>query len=140
MGAESAMNLIYLAASLAGVGLLIGLNLLLMGRARIRVDAAAAIALLKTEYPDFRAAHSIVSVQCYTALIQDDAGAIYVVAGMGDKLVSRKLSQGILRSASRNGALLAIRFRDVTFPRIRFAFENEAAARDWEARIARLAQ
>ena len=132
------MNLIYLLASLAGVGLLIGLNVLLMGRARVRVDGDAAIALLATEYPGFRAVQSIVAVTRNAVLIEDEAGAVYVVAGMGDKLVSRKLSRDILHSISRDGAALAIRFRDFTFPRIRFAFENEADARDWQARIARV--
>jgi len=132
------MNLIYLLASLAGVGLLVGLNVLLMGRARMTVDDTAAVSLLATEYPGFHAVRCVVAAKKDAALVEDDAGGLYAVTALGDGLVNRKLSADIVRSVSRNGAALVIRFSDMTFPRLRIVLADEDTAREWDARIAHL--
>ena len=132
------MNLLYLLASLAGVGLLVGLNVLLMGRARASVDEAAAAGLLASEHPGFRAARCSVAAKKDAALVEDETGGLYVVTALGDRLVSRKLSPDIVRNVSRDGAALAIGFSDMTFPQIRIVLAGEDVAREWDARIARL--
>jgi len=133
------MNLLYLLGSLAGVALIVALNLALTGRRRASVDLEAARAYLAGDEPGFRAARAVLSRDGAAALFEDGAGALYLVAGSGDGLVSRKLSRAVLRAVSRDGDTLLIRLRDFTFPRARLAFAGEAEAREWEARIARLA-
>lgn len=129
------MNLLYLAGALAGVGLLVGLNLLLFGRVAPHADAAAAEALLAREVPGFRAARSIVSANGDAVLLEDSAGAVFLVVGAGDKLVSRRLRAQSLTRASRQGAVLDLRLSDVTFARARFAFSDEQTARSVAERL-----
>jgi hypothetical protein len=40
-----------------------------------------------------------------------------------------------VKAASRDGAALALRFTDFTFPAATIAFHDEGVARDWEARM-----
>jgi len=133
------MNPLYLLGSLAGVALLVALNLVLMGRKRPRVDLEGAGALLAAEQPGFRASRQVLARNGDAALLEDGSGALYLVAGAGDRLVSRMLSAGSVRAVSRDGETLVIRLRDVTFPRARFALADEAQAKDWQVRLARLA-
>lgn len=133
-----AMNLsLYLLGSLAGVALLVGLNLVLLGRARARVDLDAAKLQLSAEYPGFRAACAALARNGSAALIEDETGGLYLVAGAGDSLVSRRLSPGSLRAVARNGETLNIRLYDFTFPRAGIALGDEAEAAAWQARLAR---
>ena len=68
-----------------------------------------------------------------------DAGtrAVYLVVVRGDGLVTRRLADGFVRAAARDGATLRLRFADFTFPQARIDFTDDAVARDWEARFAR---
>lgn len=133
------MNLFYLMGSLAGIGLLVGLNLLLMGRAKRRVDIDAAVALLAREQPGFRARETISARDGAAVLIEDEAGAFYLVVAAGADLVSRKLAPAGLKALVRDGATLRLSLRDLTFPRATLTLADEAAARDWQARLAPLA-
>lgn len=132
------MNLIYLLGSLAGVGLLVGLNVLLMGRAQRRVDRDGAIALLAQEQPGFRVRQAIAARDGAAALIEDEAGAVYLVAGAGADLVSRKLAPSGLKALARDGATLHLSLCDLTFPRARLRLNDNAAASDWQDRLAPL--
>lgn len=131
------MNALYLLGSLLGVGLLVGLNLLLMGRTRARFDLAAAAALLAAEHPGFRAGAAIMADADNAALIEDARGALYLVAAFGDRMVSRKLAKGQVASVARDGKTLTLRFRDFTFPRAQLALQGDTQAEDWERRLAR---
>ena len=129
------MNLLYLLGALAGVGLIVGLNLLLLGRGQVRVDVANAAALMASEQPGFRAGRSIVSATGDAVLLEDVSGRLFLVVGAGDKLVNRLLTAESLRAVSRRGETLDLRFRDPTFSRARFGFGDEATAREFEARL-----
>lgn len=134
------MNLIYLLGSLAGVGLLVGLNVLLMGRAKRRVDLEAAKALLTREQPGFRIRHAVAARDGAAALVEDETGSLYLVVGAGADLVSRKLMPASLKTLTCEGATLSLRLCDLTFPRASMTLDDEAAARDWQARLTPLMQ
>ncbi len=130
------MNLLYLLGSVAGIALLVGLNMVLFGRRTAALDLVALQQNLALDNPGFRAGAAVVAGDA--ALIENHAdGALYLVRAGGDKFVTRKLSRGSLRTLKRDGARLDLRFADFTFPRARLAFADEAAASDWEARLVR---
>ena len=132
------MNLyLYLLGSILGVALIVALNLVLMGRARALVDLDAAKALLAAEYPGFQAQRAVLARDSRAALIEDDTGGLYLVAGAGDTLVSRELSPGSVRAVARDGETLSIRLYDFTFPRAGIVLGDAAEAKAWEARLAR---
>lgn len=131
------MNALYLLGSLAGIGLLVGLNLLLTGQRRAHLDLAAAVALLTAEHPGFRAGDAVVTATADAALIEDAGGALYLVAAFGERMVSRKLANGQIASVARDGRRLTLRFRDFTFPRARLALRDDAEAEAWQKRLAR---
>jgi len=129
-------QLIYLAASLAGVGALVGLCVLLFGRGISPIDAGTVETRLREDTPGFRGRNFAASADGHAALIEDARdGAIYLVVARGSGLVTRKLSKGFLRKAHRKGELLDLHFADFTFPKARLAFDGEAAASNWEARL-----
>lgn len=131
------MNALYLLGSVLGIGLLVGLNLLLMGRARARLDLEAAKALLANEYPGFRAVDAVATVTADAALIADASGVPYLVTAFGDKMVSRRLSGNGIASLARKGNVLALQFRDPTFPRARLALRDDTEAENWQRRLER---
>lgn len=132
------MNALYLLGSLLGIGFLVGLNLLLMGRARPRLDPAVAVALLEAEHPGFCARNAVVAVTSDAALIEDAAGALYLVMALGDKLASRRLAKDQVVSVVRDGRTLTLRLRDFTFRRARLALSDDAEAGEWERRLLRV--
>jgi hypothetical protein len=132
------MNLVYLLSSLAGVGLIVLLNVALFGRAERSVDADAAKALLAEEYPGFVARRIALASDGRGALVEDVPGALYLVLPSGSALVSRELSAGLLCAVESDGATLALRLRDLTFPRARLHFGEEAEAEEWKSRLAPL--
>lgn len=130
------MNIyVYLLGSLAGIGLLVGLNLLLTGRSRARVGLEAANALLAAENPGFRAARAVLTRDSKAALVEDERGTVHLIAAAGDRLVSRKLSPASVLKLARSGETLTLRFRDVTFPGARLSLGGEPEAQAWEARL-----
>lgn len=131
------MNALYLLSSILGIGFLVGLNLLLMGRTRARLDLAAASALLAAEHPGFRAGDAVMTAAADAALIEDREGALYLVMALGDRMVSRKLSRKEVVSLARSGRMLTLGFRDFTFPRARLALRDDAEAEDWQRRLGR---
>ena len=133
-------QLLYLAASLAGVAALVGFCALLFGRDTAKVSAQSAEEALRADLPGFRAGAVALSADAGAALVEDaHNGATYLVIARGRGLVTRKLSRGFLRNAKRDGAALDLRLSDFTFPKARLVFAQEAAALEWETRFARLA-
>jgi len=135
------MNLLYLAGSLIGVAMIVGLNLLLFGRAKPALGSIQSLGVrIAADIPGFRAGSGVVGNDGATALVTDDADStVFLVKAFGDRLVMRKLSRGVVRGVSANGLMLSLRLKDFTLPKARIALESEAAARDWEARLKRLA-
>lgn len=132
-------QLIYLAISLAGVAGMVGLCALLFGRAVATLDTRSAAARLASDVPGFRPGNSALSADCRSAMLEDARdGAVYLVTARGGAFVTRKLARGNVKTASRDGAALALRFSDFTFPTATIAFHDESVARDWEARMGKV--
>ncbi|HUJ46103.1 MAG TPA: hypothetical protein VLV55_03140 [Rhizomicrobium sp.] len=131
------MNLIYFAGSLAGIALIVALNLALFGRARFRITSLSDVAAkLAAEVPGFRAGDGIVASDGRAALCEDKtSGAIYLVEAVGNRLVTRRLGRGSLRALSGDGAGLSLRLADFTFAKSKLAFADAAARKIWEARL-----
>jgi hypothetical protein len=135
------MNLLYLAGSLIGVAMIVGLNLVLFGRAKPALgniqDLGGRIA---TDVPGFRAGNGIVGKDGSIALVTDSAGcSIFLIKAFGDRVVTRKLSHGVLRDVSADGSTLLLKLKDFTLPKARIVLKSETVARDWEARLKTLA-
>jgi len=70
------------------------------------------------------------------ALVTDNTDStIFLIKALGDRLVTRKLSRGVVRSVSADGSTLSLRLKDFTLPKARLVLDNETLARDWEARL-----
>jgi len=124
--------LLYLAGSLTGIALMVGLNVLLFGRKARALDTGALAARLALDHPGFRAGDSVVAGDA--ALIENrEDGAVWLVRAGGDKFVTRKLER--VKRLSRAGNALDLRFADFTFPKARLSFADEATAQAWEARL-----
>ncbi|HEY2071000.1 MAG TPA: hypothetical protein VGG48_15700 [Rhizomicrobium sp.] len=131
------MNLFYFIGSVAGIAVLVGLNVLLFGRRTSALDLAALERRLALDHPGFRAGDGVVAGGA--ALIEDRAdGGLYLVRAGGAYPVARKLSHGSVRRLVRNGSRLDLRFADFTFPCARLAFASEVEAGDWEVRLKRV--
>ena len=131
------MPILYLAGSLGGIALLVGLNLLLFGRARPDVGSADELAKrLAREIPGFRAGRSVVGTDGRAALIENAANrSIFLVEAMGDDIVTRQISRGVLSSVGRLGERLSLELRDFTFPRATIWAPSDGLAREWELRL-----
>lgn len=131
------MNILYLIGSFAGIALLVGLNVLLLGRARPGLGSAVTIAeRLSCEIPGFRAGACACAVDRGAALVENQAGGgLLLACALGDGFVARKLSHEVLRGVRREGSRLSLRLADFTIPRADLSFADEAVAREWETRL-----
>jgi hypothetical protein len=133
------MNALYLIGSIAGIALLVGLNVLLFGRQIAALDKDAVVETLANDMPGFRAGRHTIAEGTHTALVENDAdGSLYLVAARGDRIASRRLARGSLRALDRDGKTIALRLSDFTFPKASLAFANENEAREWEGRLKRM--
>jgi len=129
-------QLFYLAISLAGIAAMVGLCVVLFGRGIATLDPSVAEAEMGFEVPGFRPGAFVLSADSRAALIEDAAHhKLYLIAVRGDGYVIRPVSRASLKSAARDGASLALRFSDFTFPKAALAFADEQTARDWEAKL-----
>lgn len=130
-------QLLYLLGSLAGVAALVGLCVLLFGRAVAKIDAVSAEDALRADVPGFRLGAFAASDDGSSALALDARDdAAYLIVARGHGLAIRKLSRQLLRRAARDGAILNLRLSDFTFPKARIVFAEQAAALEWENRLA----
>ena len=131
-------QILYLAASLAGVAAMVGLCALLFGREVATLDTESAALRLACDAPGFRLGDSALSADRRSVMLEDARnGAVYLITARGDGFVTRRLGRGDLKKASRDGAALALRFSDFTLPAATIAFHDEDIARSWEARMRR---
>lgn len=129
-------QLLYLAASLAGVTALVGLCALLFGRGVATITAESAEARLRDDVPGFRAGTVTLSSDGHAALLEDARDrSLHLVIARGSGLVTRTLSRDMVRKATRNGSALDLHLADFTFPKARLTFAEEQFASDWEARL-----
>jgi hypothetical protein len=132
-------QLLYLLTSLAGVAAMVGLCVVLFGRAVAKLDARSVEDALRADVPGFRAGKVTLSADGQGALAEDaQDGATWLVIARGSGLVTRKLSRGVVRKTKRDGKALDLSLTDFTFPKARLMFGEEAAALEWETRFAGL--
>ena len=130
------MDPVYLIGSLVGVALLVGLNVVLLGRARTRLERDAAAARLAGDVPGFAPGASAVSADGQAALIENARdGALWLVEVKGDGLVTRNLKRDGLRGAARDGGKLTLTLADFTLPRVQLVLADADAARAWQAHL-----
>lgn len=134
---RAAMTVLYLAASLAGIAFVVGLNVVLFGRAVPGLGNDAAIAeQLAREIPGFRAGSCAMAADGRSALVENTANhAILLVHAVGDGIVVRKLSRDLLAAVARERSRLSLRLADFTFPEADLALADESLAAEWEARL-----
>jgi len=129
--------ILYLAGSLAGVGLMVGLSVLLFGLRAAPLDAADATRRLAQEIAGFRAGDVALDVGGQAALVEDRRdGTVHLVVRRGDGLITRRLNA--LRRLDRDGAALSLRLSDFTLPRTRLVLPEAGLARAWQVRLAPL--
>ena len=127
-------QLFQLLLSLGEVALMVGLCLLLFGRAPAP-GTQAFDARLAADVPRVRAGRRAVSGDGRAALVEDARdGAIYLAVARGDGVVTRKLSRRT--RVSRDGERLTLGLQDFTLERAQLML---ADASDWEARLKALA-
>lgn len=135
------MNWIYFLGSIAGIALLVGLNIMLFGATGVKLTSASdAIRRLKEEIAGFRAGDTVIDTAQSAALVENaHDGSLHLVVARGDGLVTRALKKGAVKTLARDGATLSLRLTDFTLPRAKLTLADEALARDWETRLARQA-
>jgi hypothetical protein len=126
----------YLIASLAGIAAMVGLCAFLFGREVAKLDTRSAAARLAWDVPGFRLGHSALSADQRSAVLENaNDGSLWLVTARGSDFVTRRLARKDM--TGREGAALALRFSDFTFPRAVIAFHDETVARDWESRMSK---
>jgi len=131
------MPFLYLAGSLGGIALLVGLNHLLFGQALSRVGGKDEVAArLAREIPGFRPGPCLIGADGRAALIENVTNrSLLLVEAQGDDVVTRKLTRELVASVGRLGARLSLELADFTFPRATILAGSENQAREWEARL-----
>ena len=131
------MLLLYLVASLAGVGLLVGLSVALFGRAATTIDMGVLVARLACEWPGFRAGERARAVAGDAALVENASdGSLHLAVARGDAIVTRRLARGTT-GVVRNDATLSLRLNDFTLPDAALTLADADLAAAWQVRIAR---
>jgi len=132
------MNWIYLAGSLGGIALMVGLAVLLFGTVKPKIaNASEAVRRLKEEVAGFRAGETALDADKNAALVENARdGVVHLVVARGDGLVARPLKNGIVKRVRRDSSTLSLRLGDFTLPRARLTLVDEGSAQAWEARLA----
>jgi hypothetical protein len=126
----------YLIASLAGIAAMVGLCAFLFGREVAKLDTRSAAARLAWDVPGFRLGHSALAADSRSAVLENaHDGSLWLVTARGSDFVTRRLARKDM--TGREGAALALRFSDFTFPAATIAFHDETVARDWELRMSK---
>ncbi len=131
------MPWLYLLGSLAGIGLIVGLNFALSRRRGESIfSLAAAEARLAKDIPGFALGESVLSEDGIAALIVDRAHrATWLVGRQGDGMLARTLEQGTLQALTRDGLALTLKLDDFTARRMTLTFADAPAADLWEQRL-----
>jgi hypothetical protein len=123
-------QLLQLLLSLGEVALMVGLCLLLFGRAAAPASGAFE-ARLALDVPGFRAGRRAVSGDGRSALIEDARdGAVYLAVARGDGVVTRRLTSAA--RIGRDGERLTLGLKDFTLKRAELTLTDAA---DWETRL-----
>jgi hypothetical protein len=135
------MDPVYLAGSLIGVSLIVGLNVLLFGRTKPALGSLGDIAArLAADIPGFRAGAGVVAIDGSAALIEDaSTHSLFLVKAIGDRVVTRKIARGTIRSVASEGCDLKLRLGDFTLGNATLALADTEAVRTWGTRLKEVA-
>jgi hypothetical protein len=129
--------LIIILVSAVAISALVALNAWIGGWTPSRIETLdAAIDQLRQDALSFTAGEGQLSVDQRAALVCE-AGSerVGLVLAQGDILLSRIFDPKDVARVVSDGSTLAIRFRDFTLPNASIAFDDEAMAALWQARL-----
>ncbi|MBI1235578.1 MAG: hypothetical protein GC188_02720 [Alphaproteobacteria bacterium] len=131
------ISLIIILVSALSIAALIGLNAWLGGWEPSQVESLDDAAVrLRQDYLAFEPGDGILAKDRRAAIIlEKGTGRIGLVAAQGDVLVTRLISPDEISGIEADDRVLALRFRDFTFPNTKFAFEAAENAAEWQARL-----
>lgn len=131
------MNLEYLLFSLAGVALLVALNVMLFGFKAAKIATAQSVeAYLAQTLPAFRGRSISLDAGHRAALAENDVdGAVHLVTVCGDAFVTRKLCKPLLRAVACDGDCLSLRLADLTLPAARLVLGDAGTAALWQQKL-----
>ncbi len=128
--------LVELAASLAGVGVLVAVSYWLGAWRSIAVTQAGATERLAFDEPDFRVRDWLIGVDGKVgAALSVDGAELAMVFAVGDSLATRRLKREVVR-ASRKGASIEILLGEPSRRSVLLAAGDEAMAAQWLLRLA----
>ena len=137
------MDPLILVGSIAGIALMVAVNwALLRGRTPARLTADAVAERLAADFIGYEA-HDITFANGGKAALarSRDGRGIALTILMGDRMITRLLSPGVLRSVAAHGnASLRIRFEDFTLPAASLTFDDAETGRKWAEALADLAR
>jgi hypothetical protein len=128
--------MLYLVASLAGVALLVALNIALLGRSESMIDCDQLAERLASEWPGFRMGATVRSKDGTGALMENETdGSVHLVIMRGDSLITRQLKPSSIHLA-RHDAWLTLKLGDFTLPQATLELPDAMIAETWERRLA----
>lgn len=130
-------TLIILGASAAAILALVGLNAWLGGWTPSKIESLdAALARLESDYLRLSAGEVFLSDDRRAVLVEDrNSDRTGLVVAQGDILVTRLVCPDELAKAEPDDSMLALRFRDFTFPAVRIDMGDAETARRWARRL-----
>jgi len=130
-------SLIIILVSALAIAALIGLNAWMGGWTPSRVESLeAAVTRLRQDLLSFEPADGVMAKDQRAAIIlEKNTGRIGLVVAQGDILVTRLITPSEISKAEIDDTVLALRFRDFTFPDTKFAFDDAEAAAKWLVRL-----
>jgi len=135
------MELPLLAALVVGgVTAVVALTVLLGWSASATLDATAARARFLLDFPDARIVELRLGDEGRAALLQldDPIGSVGLVAVLGDRTFTRRLTGAGVRRVLEDDAGLTIHLRDTGAPSLRVGVSDPAARGAWRARLGAL--
>ncbi len=98
-------------------------------------SAEAAAARFALDYPDHTVTEVVLADDAAAALLALEAGAIGLVAAVGDRFVVRTLQRGSLSAVHSDPAQLLLHLSDIAFPRARIRLPASPLRDRWVARL-----
>lgn len=130
-------SLIIILVSAVAIAALIGLNAWMGGWTPSQVESLEdAAARLKQDVLAFEPGDGVMAKDRRAAIIMEKGtGRIGLVVAQGDILVTRLITPAEIARAEVDNDVLALRFRDFTFPDTKFVFDDAEGAARWQSRL-----
>ena len=133
------ITLYILIGSIAAVSAIVGFNVWVGGWPTVKIETLEeAGRILKQDLLTFEPGTTgILATDRKAALVLSKDGAtIGYLSARGDTHVSRLIEPGnVARTEVEAGGVIAVRFKDFTFPAARITLGDEDVAREWAGRL-----